>query len=693
PRLTTKDGRPTNAIYGFVASLAKVLREKSPSIMVVVYDAKGPSFRKEMDPNYKANRPPMPDDLIAQQEPIRRIVQALRLPAVEITGLEADDVIATLTRQALAQMAEVVIISGDKDFYQLLDERVSMYDPNPKKEMSVTTATLQEKFGLGPAEFLEAQGLMGDSTDNIPGVPGIGEKTAAKLIREYQTLENLYENLTKVSPEKLRAKLTEHRASAFLSRDLARLKADADLGLTLDDLKIRPADQGGLREIYRDLEFTKFAAELEPQRTLNCEDYILVDTPEALAALTQELAGAARLALDLETTSLDAMKAEPVGLSLCASNHRAYYIPLAHQTLGAVNLDWTVVREALRPILENPAVGKINQNIKYDYIILRRHGLDPQPIVDDPMIASYILEPGVGGHNLNDLSRKWLGHDPITYQEVVGKQPGFDFISPEAAKDYACEDADLALSLSDLLRTDLEKEGLLKLYEDLELPLLTVLAEMEMAGVGLDLGLLADLSKDLAKRMNMAEERIYFLAGHHFNINSPRQLGVVLFDELRLPQGKKTQKKTGYSTDVEVLTDLAMHHELPAEILNYRTLAKLKSTYVDALPQMINPTTGRLHTSFNQAVTATGRLSSSDPNLQNIPIRTDDGRRIRQAFTAQPGRKMLAADYSQIELRILAHCSGDRGLQEAFLAGDDVHTRTAAEVFNVLPGLVSPDMR
>lgn len=710
PRLTTKDGRPTNAIYGFVASLTKILREKSPQLMAVVYDTRGPSFRHQLDPHYKANRPPMEEDLIVQQEPIRRMVHALGLKAVEVPGLEADDVIATLTKQALASGAQVVIVSSDKDFYQLLGDQVSMYDPNPKKETNTNVRTLQEKFGLTPEEFLEAQGLMGDSTDNIPGVPGIGEKTAAKLIQKYHTLENLYDRLPDITPEKLRGKLAEHRTGAFLSRDLARLKKDADLGLTMADLKVHTPNQSNLRAMYRDLEFTRFAAELEPERTISQGDYHLVDTPEALQAVVDELSGVRYLAIDLETTSVDPMVAEIVGLSLCGATglaeeegngplngtrqpRRAFYVPMAHRTLGAAQLDWPQVRNTLKPLLEDLQVAKVNQNIKYDYIILRRHGLDLKPITDDPMVASYVLEPGTGGHNLNDLSRKWLNHDPITYQQVVGKQPGFDYISPEEARDYACEDADVALALTEVLRKRLKEEGLLRLYEDLEMPLVPVLAEMEMTGVGLDVALLADLSKDLARRMDQMEERIYVLAGHRFNVNSPKQLGSVLFEELKLPQGKKTQKKTGYSTDVEVLTDLAALHELPAEILNYRTLAKLKSTYIDALPQLINPATGRLHTSFNQAVTATGRLSSSDPNLQNIPIRTEEGRQIRQAFIARSGWLLLAADYSQIELRILAHYSKDRGLREAFLAGDDIHTRTAAEVFHVLPGLVTPDLR
>ncbi|MEW6267206.1 MAG: DNA polymerase I [Thermodesulfobacteriota bacterium] len=692
--LMTSDGRPTNAVFGFTSTLLKLLREKNPKLLAVVYDAKGPSFRHGLYAEYKANRPPMPEELIAQQEPIRRLVQALGLPAIEIEGLEADDIIATLAAQARRMGLEAVIVSGDKDFYQVLDRRVSMYDPNPKRESAMTVETLKEKFGLAPAGFLEAQGLMGDGTDNIPGVPGVGEKTAVKLIQEFGDLETLYANLDKVSQEKLRARLAEHRAGAFLSRDLARLKTDAALPIGPEDLAVAGPDKGTLKEIYRELEFNKFAAELGPDRTISYDDYHLVRTEAEFAALLEELSGAKRLAVDLETTSLDSMRARIVGLSLAARPQRAFYLPVAHRTLSGPQLDWSAVAGRLKSLLESGRTVKIGQNVKYDYVILRRHGVRLGPIGDDPMIASYLLDPGTGGHGLDDLSRKYLDHDTIKYEEAVGgKKTGFDEITPEAARDYACEDADVAWRLAGLLRAKLEEEGLLKLYEEVELPLIEVLAEMEMNGVGLDADLLGELSKELAGRMDRTEARVHALAGHEFNINSPKQLGAVLFEELKLPQGKKTKKKSGYSTDVEVLTDLAVHHELPAEVLNYRTLSKLKTTYVDALPRLVNPETGRVHTSFNQAVTATGRLSSSDPNLQNIPIRTEEGRRIRQAFIPRPGWKLLSADYSQIELRVLAHYSGDRSLQEAFRSGQDVHTRTAAEVFRVMPALVTPEMR
>ena len=536
---------------------------------------------------------------------------------------------------------------------------------------------------------------MGDSTDNIPGVPGVGEKTALKLISQFGSLENLYERLEEIPQAKLKEKLLEHRESAFLSRELARLKTDADVGVEPEDLVPAAPDTDALAALYNELEFKSLAAELGPTRTISYDDYHLVTTVEELEGLVKELTGVDQLSVDLETTSVDPMRAALVGLSLCARPHRSFYIPMGHEALCASNqLPWELVREKLQPLLESPDVKKVGQNIKYDYIVLKRHGVDLGPIGDDSMVASYLLDPGTGGHNLERLSRANLGHDPITYEEVVGsKKKGFQEITPEAARDYACEDADLALMLAETLREQLAAAGLAELYEDMELPLIEVLAGMEMNGVLLDVDLLRDLSKELQVKMTGAEEKIYSLAGHEFNINSPKQLGQVLFEELGLPQGKKTKKKTGYSTDVDVLTDLALIHELPAEVLNYRSLAKLISTYVEALPQLINPETGRVHTSYNQAVTATGRLSSSDPNLQNIPIRTEEGRRIRQAFIARPGWVILSADYSQVELRILAHYSNDPGLQEAFRSGEDIHTRTAAQIFDLMPGLVTPEMR
>jgi len=662
--------------------------------MVLAFDAKGPTFRHQIFSEYKANRPPMPQELIQQQDYIRRITDAFKLPRLETTGLEADDLIATLATQAQAQGVEVVIVAADKDFYQILSEGVTMYDPNPKREGYMSMESLKERFGVTPSGFLEAQGLMGDTTDNYSGIPGVGEKTAIKLIQEYGTLDNIYENLDNVKQASLKKKLIEHKEEAYLARDLAHLKTDADLKLTLDEMRITEPDVEELRRLYKELDFTRFLADLEPEKTISYDDYHLVDTEAKLASLTEEIKNIERLSVDLETTSTDPMRAGIVGMSLAAKPHRAFYIPMAHQSPEASQLPLDIVFKALGPILESEKVLKVGQNIKYDYIVFRRHGIELRPIGDDSMIASYLLDPGERQHNLDRISRTYLYHNPISYLDVVGdKKIGFETVSPDAARDYACEDADLALILSNILRSKLRENTLLDLYEEVELPLIEVLAEMEMNGVKLDVGPLQDLSRELAERAGRSEARIYELAGREFNINSPKQVGEILFEDLKLPQGKKTKKKTGYSTDEEVLTKLAEVHPLPAQILSYRMLVKLRSTYADALPQLINPKTGRVHTSYNQAGTATGRLSSSDPNLQNIPIRTEEGLRIRAAFVPEPGSLILAADYSQIELRVLAHCSAAEGLLAAFSSGEDIHTRTAAEIFNVFPDMVTSEMR
>ncbi|MBW2051449.1 MAG: DNA polymerase I [Deltaproteobacteria bacterium] len=694
PHFTTSTGQPTGAIFGFVATINKILREKKPEFMVLAFDAKGPTFRHQIFSEYKANRPPMPQELIQQQDYIRRITDAFKLPRLETTGLEADDLIATLATQAQAQGVEVVIVAADKDFYQILSEGVTMYDPNPKREGYMSMESLKERFGVTPSGFLEAQGLMGDTTDNYSGIPGVGEKTAIKLIQEYGTLDNIYENLDNVKQASLKKKLIEHKEEAYLARDLAHLKTDADLKLTLDEMRITEPDVEELRRLYKELDFTRFLADLEPEKTISYDDYHLVDTEAKLASLTEEIKNIERLSVDLETTSTDPMRAGIVGMSLAAKPHRAFYIPMAHQSPEASQLPLDIVFKALGPILESEKVLKVGQNIKYDYIVFRRHGIELRPIGDDSMIASYLLDPGERQHNLDRISRTYLYHNPISYLDVVGdKKIGFETVSPDAARDYACEDADLALILSNILRSKLRENTLLDLYEEVELPLIEVLAEMEMNGVKLDVGPLQDLSRELAERAGRSEARIYELAGREFNINSPKQVGEILFEDLKLPQGKKTKKKTGYSTDEEVLTKLAEVHPLPAQILSYRMLVKLRSTYADALPQLINPKTGRVHTSYNQAGTATGRLSSSDPNLQNIPIRTEEGLRIRAAFVPEPGSLILAADYSQIELRVLAHCSAAEGLLAAFSSGEDIHTRTAAEIFNVFPDMVTSEMR
>jgi DNA polymerase-1 len=568
-----------------------------------------------------------------------------------------------------------------------------MYDPNPKRESAVTPQSLREKYGIGPERFLDVQALMGDSTDNIPGVPGVGEKTAVKLITEFGGLDQLYQRLDQVKQKKLKEKLEQNRDGAYLSRELARLKSDADLGLDLPDLAVADPDAEALRAWYNDLEFTKFAAELGPERSIGYERYRLVTTEDELAAMLEQIQEADRLSVDLETTSLNPMRADIVGVALADRPGRAWYLPVGHQVLGGPQLDFNTAITRLQPVLEADRPAKVGQNLKYDYVVFQRHQIHLVGVTDDAMIASYLIDPG-GGHGLDRLARQYLGHDTIKYEDVVAdKKAGFASVPAEAAKDYACEDADVALRLVDHFRPLMDQAGLTALYRDVEIPLLEVLADMEINGVLVDPDRLDQLAEKLGRDMKASEEKVFELAGRTFNVNSPRQLGQVLFEELGLPQGKKTKKKSGYSTDVEVLKELSAQHPLPAEVLNYRGLKKMLSTYVEALAALIHPLTGRVHTSFNQAVTATGRLSSSDPNLQNIPIRTETGRKIREAFIAAPGCVLLSADYSQIELRVLAHYSGDRAFLEAFASRQDIHTRTAAEIFGVQPSEVTPQMR
>jgi len=701
--LATRAGRPTGATYGFASTLLKLMRDKSPPALAVVFDSPGPGRRHEIYPAYKANRGPLDEDLKSQLPDIRRLVAAFGLFSLERPGFEADDLIAAAARAFTAQGLEVVIVSSDKDFYQLLSDRVSMYDPDPKKDSALTLSAFQERFGLSPAAFLEMQALMGDSSDNIPGVPKVGEKTALKLISRFGTLDNLYANIQEVTPEKLRDNLSAHREAAYISRRLASLGQGAAVDFEARDLKPRPPDQGLLTALFTELEFTRLlrelpASPLEPelrpqaQPSITYEDYVLVDGPEAWEALEAALAGARALAVDLETDGLSPSRAALVGLSLCAEPGRAFYIPVGHRTLGAANQPQALGR--LAPWLTDPALPKIGQNAKFDWLILARHGLNLPPPSDDPMLASYLLDPEAR-HGLDYLSRRHLGHAPIAYKELLpDPKKNFSDLRPEEARDYAAEDADLTFRLAGILRARLnENTALAALYEEVELPLEALLANMEGTGILLDVPALERLSRELGGQLKTMEEKIFSLAGRSFNIASPRQLAEVLFNEQGLTPLKKTAKKTGFSTDDEVLAELSLTHPLPRAVREWRSMDKLKSTYTDKLPRTVNPVTGRVHTSYNQTQTATGRLSSSEPNLQNIPVRGEEGRRLREAFIAPSGFKLISADYSQIELRILAHFSGDEALTGAFGRNEDIHTQTAAEIFGLPPAEITADRR
>ena len=693
PHLSNSKGFPTNAILGFTNMLLKVLRESEPEYLAVVFDAPGPTFRHEVFGEYKANRPSMPENLRPQIPRIKEVVEALRVPLVEEGGYEADDLIGALVRKMEGVGIDTVLVSGDKDLMQLISQHVTMYDPMKDKTFRIPEVI--ERFGVGPDKVIEVMGLCGDTSDNIPGVPGIGEKTAAKLIEEFGSIEGLLRNVDKVKNARVRNNLLHYGDQARLSRELATLDIRAPVEWGLESLKPGDPDLAKLHKIFKEMEFSRLLKEFTAKPERAAEDYHLVMDKQSLQALADNLKSAGAFSLDLESTSLEPMRAEIVGLSFAYKPHQAFYIPVGHTYPGApAQLDREEVLTFLRPLLEDPRLKKYGQNIKYDYILLAKSGIHIQGIAGDTMIASYLLNPSKHRHSLEELAREHLDRQVITYADVAGrgaKEIPFSQVEVEIAGRYSGEDADLTLILARKLLPQIEEEGFTELFHRVELPLLEVLAVMEMHGVRLDQPLLNLMSKEFAGQMENIAQDIFQQAGEEFNINSPQQLGKILFEKLKLPGGKRT--KTGYSTDVEVLTELSREFPLPAKVLEYRSLSKLKSTYVDALPELINPSTGRIHTSFNQTVTATGRLSSSDPNLQNIPIRSPEGRRIRQAFIPDEGSLILSADYSQIELRILAHLSCDTSLIETFQRDEDIHAATAAEIFHVAPDQVNPEMR
>ena len=693
--LSNSSGMPTNATYGFTRMLIKLMADRQPSHVAMFFDAKGPTFRHERYTEYKANRPPMPDDLVSQLPWIHKVTEAFNIPIFELQGYEADDLIGTLARLAEENGFQVVMVTGDKDFMQLVTDRCTIWDP--MKDKVIDPAFVQESFELTPSQMIDVMGLSGDTADNIPGVPGVGQKTAVKLIKTFGSVDAVYEGIDTITAKKQREKLIANKEQALLSRELVTIDRHAPIEFDASQLKSQGPDDKALSSLFAELEFRQLQQEYAQKDKSVERDYQAIMDEKGLEALVEQLKKAKRFALDTETTSQDPMRARLVGLSFCLTPGQAWYIPVAHNYLGAPDqLDLKTVLERLQPILTDPAIEKIGQNIKYDWMVLRRHGADLEGVAFDTMIASYLISPGKRAHGLDQIALDYLGHKNIKYEEVAGKGKNavtFDQVMVEKAVPYACEDADMTLSAHEVFLPQLEKEGLSDLMKDVEMPLVPVLLEMEMSGVCVDQDKLHDLSKSFAGQLSLLEKEIHSLAGEPFNINSSQQLGHILFEKMKLPVQKKTKKKTGYSTDVEVLTTLARKHELPALVLRHRSLAKLKSTYADALLDLIHPKTQRIHTSFNQTVAATGRLSSSDPNLQNIPIRTEEGREIRKAFIPRKGWQLLSADYSQIELRILAHCSGDSILIQSFQEDEDIHSRTAAEVFQVFPQMITDDLR
>ena len=693
--LSNSSGLATNATFGFTRMLIKLMQDRAPGYVAMFFDAKGPTFRHERYASYKANRPPMPEDLVEQLPWIRKVTEAFNIPVYEQSGFEADDLIGSLARRAEKNGFRVVMVTGDKDFMQLVTERCTIWDP--MKDKRIDPAAIREDFDLEAPQMIDVMGLSGDTADNIPGVPGIGQKTAVRLIQTFGSMDGVYDGIETITAKKQKEKLLQFRDQALLSRELVTIDRNAPVDFDPDHLKRKKPDDEALTRLFAELEFRQLQQAYAPLGERVARRYTAIMDETALDELVGRLERADRFALDTETTSQDPMRARLVGLSFSLAPAQACYIPTGHNYLGAPEqLSLDVVLDRLRSVLADPTIEKIGQNIKYDWMVLRRHGVELAGVDFDTMVASYLIDPGKRAHGLDQIALDYLGHKNISFAEVAGKGKAavtFDQVTVDKAIPYACEDADITLAAHDVFAPLLEERGLTDLMKQVEMPLLPVLLGMEMAGVCVDRDRLHDLSRSFAGQLDILERQIYDMAGETFNINSSQQLGHILFEKLNLPVQKKTKKKTGYSTDVEVLTKLARSHELPALVLRHRTLAKLKSTYADALLDMIHAETGRIHTSFNQTVAATGRLSSSDPNLQNIPIRTEEGREIRKAFVPREGWVFLSADYSQIELRILAHCSEDPILIQAFKDDEDVHTRTAAEVFQVFPQMINDDLR
>ena len=695
--LSNSKGEATNAIYGFTTMLMTLLREEQPDHIAVVFDSKGPTFRKDIYPDYKANRSAMPEDLVPQIPLIKEVVTAFRMPALELPGFEADDIIATLARRFAAQGLEVTVVTGDKDLMQIVNDRIRLLD-TMKGKVSGRDEVI-ERFGVPPEQVLEILGLAGDSSDNIPGVPGIGEKTACALIQEFGSIDNLLANIDAVKGKKRQENLREFSEQARLSRRLATLVDDLQIDIDLDSLLLEEPDADSLYELFKKLEFNKLltdVAALQRRSEVSANaDYLTVTTEAGLDDMIDALKSAGTFAVDTETTSLTAVQADLVGLSFAVRAGAGWYVPVGHRYLGVPDqLPLKLVVDKLKSLLESPDYRKIGQNIKYDALVLRRAGIELAGISTDTMMLSYVTHPEAKSHGLDALALAHLNYRTVPYSDVAGsgkKQICFSEVEIDKATRYAAEDADITWRIAEKLTPKLSSPVLRKLYEDVEMPLVDVLTRMEWTGIRIDADFLGMLAAEMGERLQALERQIHSLADGPFNINSPKQLGEVLFERLGLAKGKKT--KSGWSTNVEVLQGLAQQHEIAARILDYRSVSKLKSTYADALPRLLNPATGRLHTSFNQAVTATGRLSSSDPNLQNIPIRTHEGRRIREAFIPEDGWVLLSADYSQVELRVMAHMADVAALKDSFAAGEDIHRRTAAEIFNVFPEMVSDEMR
>ncbi len=696
PPLTNSNNQPTGAIKGVISMIKRILIDHPDSPLAVVFDAKGKTFRHDMYSEYKANRPPMPEDLVLQIEPIHRIISLMGIKLIMISGVEADDVIGTLAEQARQKKLDTVISTGDKDMTQLVCENVSVV--NTMSGELLDEAGVKKKFGVDPDHITDYLALIGDKSDNVPGVDKVGPKTAVKWLEEYTDIEGVIKNA-----ESIGGKVGENLRSSLdtleLAYELVTIKTDVELEIGIEDLKVQDPNADELTELYKELEFNSWLQEVPQKKSVQPaidSSYKCISTKDDLEKLIKNASQAKTLALDTETTGLDYMDSDLVGISMSFTPGEAFYIPINHKDDTSPQLDMDYVLEELRPLLEDSKQKIIGQNIKFDMNILSQHGINISSIKNDTMMMSYVLDASATRHNLDALSSYYLGYKTSTFEDVAGKgvkQVTFDEVSIADATHYAAEDADITLRLYEELLSKLESvESLKKLNEDIEIPLIEVLSEMEQNGAVLNSKILNAQSKDLENRIKKIEKKAYVLAGDEFNLGSTKQLREIFFDKLGYRVIKKTPGGQP-STDEKVLAELAEEYELPKILLEHRTLSKLKSTYTDKLPNQISISTGKVHTSFHQAVTTTGRLSSSDPNLQNIPIRTEDGRRIRQAFEPSKGHKFVSADYSQIELRVMAHMSKDKGLLTAFQDGEDVHSKTASEVFNVDIEAVTTDLR
>jgi DNA polymerase-1 len=694
--LINAKGEDTSAAFGFVNSLVKIIKSEKPDYLAVVFDTKAPTFRHKMYDEYKSTRVKMPEEMVAQLPRIHQVVAALNIPEFSLEGYEADDIIATIARIGASEGLTVHLVSNDKDLFQLVNDRVHMYVPQKGSEppMRMDREAVKNKIGVYPEKVIEFLALTGDSSDNVPGIPGVGPKTALSLLDQFGSMDEVLEKAEEIKAKGVRGKVLGNKDKAQLSRELVTIDSSVPITFSIDDLKSREPDLKKCKKVFTELEFFNLLKEIVGESLPESKDaagmkadYKRIESLKELKSLVTRLSKKKEIAFDTETDSLNALAANLVGISLSAKLGTAYYIPIGHSEQPEKNLPAVEVLEILSPLMKNPNVQKVAQNFKYDLQVMERAGYTITPISFDTMLASYILNPSARGHNLDSLALEHFEHKMIPISDLIGsgkKQKSFATVDPETAARYAAEDADYTYRLRGVFAPRIEEKKLARLFYDVEMPLIPVLSRMEAAGVRIDTGFLKKLSRDMEKELQKTTDAIYSLAGYEFNINSTQQLSKVLFEELNLPTKRKTAKKTRYSTDVRVLEELSDLHPLPRAVLEFRQLSKLKSTYIDAIPDLVNPETGRVHTSFNQAVAATGRLSSSDPNLQNIPVRTETGREIRKAFIpADKEHSLLVADYSQVELRVLAHFSNDKGLIRAFREGEDIHARTAAEVYGV----------